>query len=1077
MAMRRSTSASKLRRRKRVSVEVLEERQLLATITVNATADDTTADSTMSLREAIEVSNGTLSLSSLSTKEQAQVKGAVGNTNTIDFNIPTTDPGYNATSRVWTIALQSDLPAISSNAAIIDGYTQPGAAENTLAQGDDAKLVIAINGAGVGNAYGLAIAQQGSQVRGLDIENCGYSGVVVQGGGNVQVAGCFIGTNPSGEAAAPGGNGVMIENTSNLIGGPNVADRNIISGNSNYGLYIPDQATNPLSIEPSGNQIENNYIGIDATGTKALGNFNAGVYDFGSGDTYGGTSAGLGNVISGNQTGGLVAGGNITIEGNYVGTDATGNVAVGNQGGFGGIGTQQALSAPPVLSTIITGNVVSGNDSWGIDVTQSSQPSQATYTIANNLIGTNAAGTAALGNAQEGLFLGSVKNASVLNNVISANNVGLRLSGSVAVVQGNLIGTDKTGQVALGNINQGIVLGSSTGSVIGGTGAGQGNVVADNGGVGIEVDAGQQNRITQNSIFGNAAAGIYLNPFVNQAAPAPVLSFTPGAGSTGTLSGTLKASPNQTYTIEIFSNLTAPPAGSEQGKTFIQDVMVKTDSSGKGSFSVTEPTGIYTATATDSSGNTSPFSNATGSQALAASVTAVSSSANPSAVGQQVTFTAVVTAPSYQGTPTGTVTFSIDGQAQPPVQLSVVGGFDEAQFKTTTLTAGQHSVTATYSGDAHVSPSSGSLPTQTVNAPSLQQSTTTLTSSANPSTVGQQMTFTAVVTAPSYQGTPTGTVTFSIDGQAQPPVQLSVVGGADEAQLVTTLAVGPHSVTAAYSGDAHVSPSSGSLPTQIVTAPGLHTTTTSLTSSLNPSTVGQPVTFTVVVSAGATAGTPTGSVTFTIDGVSEAPVPLQLINGSDQATFSLASLAKGTHTVSAAYSGDSSFAASAVASPLVQTVNAVAPPQVDGPRVVSVKRYGFHMHPTVLVVSFDDGLDPTSAVNLSNFRITDPAGRSVRIRSAVFDAASNAVTLRPAERINLHHTYHFKVIGTGPHGVCDTQGILLDGANTGTPGSDYSGTLNWRNLVLTPAEAEKYDHPAQAKPAGALNHRFLHRSH
>jgi hypothetical protein len=128
-------------------------------------------------------------------------------------------------------------------------------------------------------------------------------------------------------------------------------------------------------------------------------------------------------------------------------------------------------------------------------------------------------------------------------------------------------------------------------------------------------------------------------------------------------------------------------------------------------------------------------------------------------------------------------------------------------------------------------------------------------------------------------------------------------------------------------------------------------------------------------------------------------------------------------------------------------------------------------------VSFNDGLDLTSAVNLSNYEITDPAGRRVRVRSAVFDAATNTVTLLLAGRINLHHTYQFTVVGTGPSAVRNTQGVLLDGADTGTPGSNYNGTLDWRNVVLTPAEMKKYDHSAQAKPAGALNHRFLHRSH
>jgi hypothetical protein len=126
------------------------------------------------------------------------------------------------------------------------------------------------------------------------------------------------------------------------------------------------------------------------------------------------------------------------------------------------------------------------------------------------------------------------------------------------------------------------------------------------------------------------------------------------------------------------------------------------------------------------------------------------------------------------------------------------------------------------------------------------------------------------------------------------------------------------------------------------------------------------------------------------------------------------------------------------------------------------------MQPTVVVVSFNDALDPTSAVKLSNYRITDPSGHLVGIKSAVFDAATNSVTLRTADRINLHHTYHFTVIGTGQNGVRNMQGVLLDGADTGSPGSNYTGTLTWRNVVLTPAEIEKYVRPVRFKPGGRL---------
>ena len=141
---------------------------------------------------------------------------------------------------------------------------------------------------------------------GLDIENF-VDGVLITAGGSVQVAGCFIGTDPTGETAASNVTGVVVENSFNLIGGPNVGDRNVISGSANFGatsyhdgIYVPDQAANPLNIEPTGNVIENNLIGLDAAGTKSIKNEYAGVEDRGSGNIYGGTAPGLGNVISGN---------------------------------------------------------------------------------------------------------------------------------------------------------------------------------------------------------------------------------------------------------------------------------------------------------------------------------------------------------------------------------------------------------------------------------------------------------------------------------------------------------------------------------------------------------------------------------------------------------------------------------------------------------------------------------------------------------------------------------------------------------------------------------------------------------
>ena len=123
-----------------------------------------------------------------------------------------------------------------------------------------------------------------------------------------------------------------IENSSNSIGGPSLGDRNVISGNSGQRRWdlIPDQAQNPLNIKPTGNLIENNFIGTDASGRRRSATATEASTTPGTANTYGGTTAGFGNVISGNADAGLDASGSITIEGNFVGTDATGNVALGN---------------------------------------------------------------------------------------------------------------------------------------------------------------------------------------------------------------------------------------------------------------------------------------------------------------------------------------------------------------------------------------------------------------------------------------------------------------------------------------------------------------------------------------------------------------------------------------------------------------------------------------------------------------------------------------------------------------------------------------------------------------------------
>jgi Big-like domain-containing protein/peptidase M28-like protein len=188
--------------------------------------------------------------------------------------------------------------------------------------------------------------------------------------------------------------------------------------------------------------------------------------------------------------------------------------------------------------------------------------------------------------------------------------------------------------------------------------------------------------------------------------------------------------------------------------------------------------------------------------------------------------------------------------------------------------------------------------------------TTTLSSSPNPSTFGQSVTFTANVT--SGAGVPTGTVTFK-DGTST--LGTSALDGMGHATFTTsTLSVASHSITAVYGGDANFNGSTSAIVTQTVNKDG---TTATVTSSLNPSRRNQAVTFTATV-VGNAPGTaiPTGTVTFK-NGTRK--LGTASLNGAGQASFTTSSLAVGTHQITAVYGGSSNFLTSTSAA-LVQTV-------------------------------------------------------------------------------------------------------------------------------------------------------------
>jgi hypothetical protein len=173
---------------------------------------------------------------------------------------------------------------------------------------------------------------------------------------------------------------------------------------------------------------------------------------------------------------------------------------------------------------------------------------------------------------------------------------------------------------------------------------------------------------------------------------------------------------------------------------------------------------------------------------------------------------------------------------------------------------------------------------------------TTLTSSLNPSTLGQAVTLTATVTPSAGSGIPTGTVTFMDGADTIGSVPLN---GAGQATLsIATLAGGAHTITAVYGGDSNFKDSTSSA---LIHTVGKAETATALNSSPNPSTLGQTVNFVATVTGQYGGGAITGTVIF-IEGKGKVLGTASLVNGS--ATLSLSTLRRGWHRVRAIYGGD-----------------------------------------------------------------------------------------------------------------------------------------------------------------------------
>ncbi|MEO0468527.1 MAG: hypothetical protein AAF206_02820 [Bacteroidota bacterium] len=557
-----------------------------------------------------------------------------------------------------TITLLSDLPDIT-DPVLIDGSTANGFAGIPLIEVDGNDVV--------NEVFFLTTAADGSHISALVVNHYLNFGMDIRAE-NCRVTNCFIGTDASGTLdATPGDFGLYIRNHNNIVGGANPGEGNLIGGNATSGIYVQNNQDstiimgnligtdiNGTSTLPNGTGIncwgrfvelgsstltsrniisgntngallwgrksivQNNYIGVDITGTVALPNTGIGLGIFQDSSLVGGSLPSERNVISGNGSSGIGLSGANTfgsrISGNFIGTDYTGTVAIPN-------GQQGIVCNGGVTGVTIGGltagerNIISGNSAGGVGFNTGT----GNY-VYGNYIGPDVSGTVVIGsqtigitcNSAGGNFFGNGTAAGA--NVISGNtNMGVNLNGPDSdsnQVKFNYIGTDPSGLLDLGNGNRGVYAnGGAEDNEIGGLLPGEGNIIAFNtqGGVLINFSGSTRNSILGNRIYENQGAGIQLsNGNNNQAAP-DITGYGNGPG-TITFFGTLLSAPNTTYRLEFFSSST-----SNQGQTLLGSTNVTTDGAGfyalneliAAPINPSEP--YFTATATDPLGNTSEF--------------------------------------------------------------------------------------------------------------------------------------------------------------------------------------------------------------------------------------------------------------------------------------------------------------------------------------------------------------------------------------------------------------------------------------------------------------------------------------
>lgn len=558
-ALRRHLSQSFCRREpvrlRRLWFDHLEDRRLLATFVVINTNDSGPG----SLRQALLDGNASPDAA-----------------DTIHFNIAGTGP--------YTITPLSPLPFITNHTAIIDGWTQPGFSgvpiieiDGTCANGsctpDTADDIS-------GSVNGLAGGINGL-IRGLVINNFTGRGIEISQSSDMRIEGNYIGTDTSGAIAKPNSIGIAVVHSSNVrIGGTLSLQRNVLSGNSAYGMITRGR----------GIIVEGNYIGMDASGVVPVPNFHAGIRTEETEQSrIGGTEFGARNVIAGNDRGPGIwidhGSNNNSILGNYIGVDATGLTSQDN-GGNGGVRIDNS-----------NGNLIGG-------------ALPAARNIISEEIGVAIRGSSATGNRIEGNYFG-----------VGADGVTfLPLHTAVYLDAGahdNVIGGRDSGS---GNLIQDVWLPGSDywAAVIIDNDAGAGNAILGNSflspdGMGIDIDTSTTSPgVIDPDPDPNPNDHLDADSGPNNAQNSPEIGSVSVNAGNATVSGFLDSVLNTRFRVEFYSNPATTSPSARRGHTFLGFREYTTDTNGIAPFTENLPLvdgthRLFTATATRLAADGSPL--------------------------------------------------------------------------------------------------------------------------------------------------------------------------------------------------------------------------------------------------------------------------------------------------------------------------------------------------------------------------------------------------------------------------------------------------------------------------------------